>query len=41
MKSDSNPVPGKERNFIDYFLYALAGSFFVTMSFSFLLWLRL
>jgi hypothetical protein len=30
----------KERNLLDYILYALAGGVFVAMSFSFLLWLR-
>lgn len=40
VKSDRNPASKKERNVLDYFLYALAGSVFVTMSYSFLLWLR-
>lgn len=31
---------GKDRNFFDYLLYTLAGSVLVTISFSFLLWLR-
>jgi len=30
----------KERNVLDYLLYALAGSVLATVSFSFLLWLR-
>jgi len=31
---------GKQRNVIDYLLYALAGSALAAVSFSFLLWLR-
>lgn len=38
-RKDSN-LPGKERNVFDYLLYALAGSVLLTVSFSFLLWLR-
>lgn len=37
--------PGKngkrnERDFVDYFFYALAGSAFAAITYSFLLWLR-
>jgi len=40
VKLGTNHSPEKERSVLDYLLYALAGSVFVTMSFSFLLWLR-
>ncbi len=31
---------GKDRNFIDYLMYALAGGAFAAITFSFLLWLE-
>lgn len=41
MQRRNNNGQDKERDFFDYLLYTLAGSVLATVSFSFLLWLRL
>jgi len=40
-ESKSRRNPTRERSFLDYLLYAMAGSVVVALSFSVLLWLRL
>lgn len=40
LQRKDNNLSSKERDVFDYLLYALAGSVLVTISFSFLLWLR-
>ena len=39
-RGNSTNDPVMERSFLDYLLYTLAGAVLVTVSFSFLLWLR-